>query len=738
VKNKSFLTWAFLVSLFVLSGFWQLNQAAYAQLAYTLTSDSGETLDINYKDQPRTANTLVLYSPEYGPTTQTNPHGVEVTLNLLPDGSGQYGVSQTTSVWECQKQGAAQQCGDASIPADGWVLSASDDTRQKLLRFVQSGSRFTLTPIWFASKTVDVTTINPNETNNKGSCGFPGCRGGNQLVIYNPNYGEPTTGTNEFGFEVTVVDGVVVAQEGANSHIPYNGFVVSGHGSKRAWLIANAPIGARIFIDATGTELTSQISPATYRDQLVKRYQEIRQTIATLAGVSLMDGAVADSMAPGPLDSVSEAQLTALDHRFQELLLTVDRPLNRGDNAVAAQSAVEGLTVLNHQLWSLYPSFATGALQGVWHRPTELTAAAIGKTLDGFKADGFNAVFLETYFHGYTIFPSETYKIYGLPTPNPKFAQSGDLLQLWIDQAHQRDMQVHVWFETFYAGNKQAATGNQPLEGPVLAKYPEWANIQYSALESKKLVPSTLESGAYFLDPANTEACRFVSSLIHEVVSRYNVDGFQLDYIRYPASFPQDRFSYLQTTWGYTPTAREQFKALTDFDPKLFTKPGLAQDQASLWRQWNNFKTAKVTDFVKTATADIRHTKPTLAISAAVFPKIEDSLERKHQDWATWGQNHWVDFLAPMTLTSAIKVVAENTHRMIAKTNGSIKVYSGIFGPFNNNSAEDVLAQIDAARRVGAQGYIVFDSAHLTNRINQALSQVHGTPTGAAPHFAVK
>lgn len=715
-----------------------------AQVAYDLVNETGEALSIKFKDQPRTSNALVLYSPDYGKTTRTNPYGVEVSFKPTAEKAAEptYTTKSISNVWQCQKAGNIKACGNLEIPKGGLVISASDDWRKKLLSFIENSQTFTLNPIWFQTEKVAVSVINPNESNNHSACAFPGCRGGNQLVVYTPGYSEDkdsdTTGTNEFGFEVTIVDDVVVAREGANSIIPKNGYVLSGHGTKKAWLIANAPIGAHITLK--DNIITSTISAATYRDQLVRRYNEILTFLKEQT------------------DSKTRTQhISQLNEQFQKLLFTIDEPLNRGEDEVAAKAAVKGLDTLNRELWGLYPSFETSAsdqnadkphtiqtiaslIKGVWHRPTEITPNAIGQTLDDLKAAGFNSVFLETFFHGYTIFPSETYKQYGLAEQNPKYKASGDLLQHWITEAHKRDMQVHVWFETFYVGNKQAYDDGTPPQGPILAKYPQWANIQNSALNKGKLLPSTLESGSFFLDPVNPEAQKFVLSVITEIVKNYDIDGFQLDYIRYPASFPPDRYSYLKTTWGYTPLARQAFmnSRAGHIDPLTFTKQGIKEEQQEQWAEWNHFKVEAISSFVHTATAEIEKIKPDLLISAAVFPKIEDSMVRKHQDWATWGRERWVDFFAPMTLTSAVKVVEENTRLVTEETEHKVKVYSGIFGPFNQNTAEDVLAQINAAKTGGANGYIVFDSAHLTQRMIEALATAHNKkPTKtAAKHTA--
>lgn len=53
------------------------------------------------------------------------------------------------------------------------------------------------------------------------------------LIVYTPWYGEKT-GTNGYGWEVTVVEGLVTNVQAGSSRIPPNGVVLSGHGlSKR-------------------------------------------------------------------------------------------------------------------------------------------------------------------------------------------------------------------------------------------------------------------------------------------------------------------------------------------------------------------------------------------------------------------------------------------------------------------------------------------------------------------------
>ncbi|NLV90980.1 MAG: AMIN domain-containing protein [Firmicutes bacterium] len=62
------------------------------------------------------------------------------------------------------------------------------------------------------------------------------------LILYTPEYGK-TTGTNHFGLEVVVEQGVVIAcSEEGNSLIPPQGFVLSAHGNSRE-LLSDIAVG---------------------------------------------------------------------------------------------------------------------------------------------------------------------------------------------------------------------------------------------------------------------------------------------------------------------------------------------------------------------------------------------------------------------------------------------------------------------------------------------------------------
>lgn len=750
----------------VMVGFAGFATQGHAQLSVKLEGPDGKTQEITARNAPRGDDALVLYDATYGKSTHTNPYGVEAVAVPVTPVTGdansataearQYKITELTSVWECNKADKAgthtgPTCGNAAIPANGIVISAMGGKRD-WLKTLKPGDIVTVKADWFQQRQAAVNAVDPSPTNNPMASGFPGFRASNQIVAYDSGYGRPNTGTNEFGFEVTVRNGIVTVQEGSDSAIPTDGFVLSGHGRGRSWLIANAPLGAKIQLSPDGKTLTSTIDFDTYTYQFDQHWAS---------------SPCADTKWTTK-PNVDQTCEVIRGKREKAVRLQQD-----GQSALAAATIEEALDGMNNRIWQSYTAFPSDTIRGAWHRPVETTPVAVGQTLDTLKAAGINTIFLETYFHGYTIFPSKTFQAYGLTDENPKF-KGIDLLQVWTDEAHKRGMKVHTWFQVFYGGTKAF---NPP--GPILSKYPGWANVQFSALvpvqpiqpiqpttapnsalvakpgtvtnvyksasaptpdntspvpmaastdidpafkSPGKPVASTLELGAYFLDPANPDVRTFLIKLSDEIVSRYKIDGFQLDYIRYPASFPANRYSYRKTTWGYTDVARKAFKAQAGVDPVDIDPKNPQMD--TQWAAWNQFKVNEINSFVQEVTQSIRHINPGVKISAAVFPEAEKALAAKHQDWRSWGQKGWVDFFAPMTLTSATKVVDQDTRNMIQALNGKLPVYSGIFGPFNENTTEQVLSQIDTAKQAGASGYVLFDTAHLTARTLDALKMV--------------
>ena len=346
-------------------------------------------------------------------------------------------------------------------------------------------------------------------------------------------------------------------------------------------------------------------------------------------------------------------------------------------------------------------------LKGTWIRPTEKNLYEVRKTLDGMQSIGINTIFLETYFHGYTIFPSKTMRSYNFTQQNPIFA-GFDPLRAYVNEAHARRMKLHVWFESFYVGNKYP--GNDP--NSILSIKPYWGNKNKANCDKEGYVSHPVEHNGYFIDPANPEVQNFLVLLVKEIISDYGVDGINLDYIRYPSAQKAGSAGYETSNWGYTAYARAEFKKFYDKDPDDI------KYKDPLWNTWNQYRQDKITEYIAKMH---KASKGKAVLSAVIFPDYKTALETKQQDWAKWANQKNLDAFTPLILTSDDSLFEIMFKEIKAKVPSYTVIYPGLFIGFMEGEAEDLLKQINVSRSLKSDGVILFDWAHLDKKYKDAL-----------------
>lgn len=367
------------------------------------------------------------------------------------------------------------------------------------------------------------------------------------------------------------------------------------------------------------------------------------------------------------------------------------------------------------ELWANYPTSSLAALpevRAIWlDRGTVVAAGSeqnLAQIFDRLAKAGINTVFLETVNAGYPIFPSTV-----APAVNP-LVSGWDPLASAVRLAHERKMELHAWVWVFAIGNtRHNLLIGRPADfpGPVLAQHPEWAQMD------RKGNRRPLGQPEYWLDPLNPEVRTYLSNLFTEIAERYDVDGLQLDYIRYPSQkSPAQQF-------GFGTAARSRFQQLTGVDPLVLSP----QTDRSLWQLWNRFRADAVTSFTEEISTSLRAKKPNLVLSAAVWPQPNfDRMRELQQDWETWARNGTVDLLVPMTY-------ALNTRRLqqlVEPVLDSVKDTPVLFLPsLNLMSLPQVQLrdQLQAIRDLPSGGYSLFATAHLAEDQQQMLGQAAST-----------
>jgi uncharacterized lipoprotein YddW (UPF0748 family) len=585
-----------------------------------------------------------------------------------------------------------------------------------------------------------VDVVDPSPQNNPVGAKYSGFRGLEQLVVYTPAFG-PTTQTKPYGIEVIVSQGLVNQTATGNSMITHDGFVLSGHGKGANWLKRFAKIGAQV-------KLTGKQLEVTWTQQ--SDWQELN-ALAQLVEKRLKD----PSLNPESQKVQIEQDKASWKNQYETSQKCLADLKPQSETPVLLDSSYHQLIQGCQAQWQTafyktVPVVAEG-FRGVWLRPMETTPETVQAVIDQLKVLGIQDIFLETYYQGKTIYPSGVMKQYQLAEQHPRFAKQ-DPLKVWLTVAHQNNMRLHVWFQTYMAGNQLE---NAEKYGPILTRYPQWSNIQWMALQEPDKLPdakitpvaSPLEEGHYFLDPANPEVSQFLLALLNELVKNYEIDGVNLDYIRYPASLTVTSGDYRQSNWGYSAIARKRFqdellqvqkqtqlkekmkepiqvalptkkvegKAVSAWDPVYLTV------QDPLWRRWIQWRQAQVTHFVGQASAKIRALNPRIAITAVVFPPADAQLAWKLQDWPSWVEKGYLDALTPIGLNPSPDGMYQNALTLKKLSKGKVPIYSGIFGAYNRLTPLETMQQVDAVQRAGLNGIILFDGARVTPPYQEAL-----------------
>jgi uncharacterized lipoprotein YddW (UPF0748 family) len=312
---------------------------------------------------------------------------------------------------------------------------------------------------------------------------------------------------------------------------------------------------------------------------------------------------------------------------------------------------------------------------------------------------GINIVYFETVNAGFPIYPSKL-------LPQNPLVTDWDPLKVAVEEGHKRGMEVHAWVWCFAVGNKKhndVIYKNGDYPGPILAE--KGLITDALRMANTGLVPP--RQTEFWLSPASPKARGFLKALYSEIVTNYDVDGLQLDYIRYP-------FQHSGTYMGYEAVGRERFEAETGLS--------LGALSDSTMKTWVAWKSHQVNTFVKEVSETLKGIRPTLKLSAAVFPMPRaNRLMAIQQDWETWVNNGWIDTLSPMSYTSSPDELQKTIERLASSSDKQIIIYPGI--AIHKMDSVELLNMVQAARRKGSMGSTIFAMAHLDDLKQTSLGQ---------------
>lgn len=205
-----------------------------------------------------------------------------------------------------------------------------------------------------------------------------------------------------------------------------------------------------------------------------------------------------------------------------------------------------------------------------------------------------------------------------------------DPLEYVIQQAHAEGIEVHAWVNATVLWNS-----NTPPRDPNHIYYSHAHDATGADRWLNKRVDGAEIGGTALrpLDVANPGAVDYVVRGIESIVREYDVDGINLDYIRYP---DYSSANY-QNDWGYSQVSLDRFRAATG----RTDTPEPTDPQFSQWRR------NQVSGFVRKIYLTMYGVDPKarLSVNGITYwygPQTEGGWERTRaytevlQDWKGW------------------------------------------------------------------------------------------------------
>jgi len=263
------------------------------------------------------------------------------------------------------------------------------------------------------------------------------------------------------------------------------------------------------------------------------------------------------------------------------------------------------------------PAFDSTAVRGVWITTTASTALNskdnIKQTVANCKLAGINNLFVVVYNSARTTYPSAVMQNL-LGVPILESFSGRDPLKEIIDEGHAAGLKVHAWFEYGFAAS-YSQNG-----GAIIKAKPNWAAKDINGVLLSK-------NNFEWLNAFDPEVQNFLMSLMKEVVSNYDIDGIQGD----------DRLPALPSSGGYDDYTVALYKSANG---------GANPPTTSTDANWVKWRAGLLNNYMKKINKELKAIKPKLIVSMApsVYPF---SLNEYLQDWPTWVDSGWVDYILP-------------------------------------------------------------------------------------------
>jgi uncharacterized lipoprotein YddW (UPF0748 family) len=385
------------------------------------------------------------------------------------------------------------------------------------------------------------------------------------------------------------------------------------------------------------------------------------------------------------------------------------------------------VTIVAFACGSRFAQPSSSEIRALWiPRGSLATPAGILAAVDVAKAGKFNTLFVQVRGRGDAYYDSR-YE----PRPSILAKQSAafDPLALVLERAHRAGLKVHAWVNVNLISEAEPPSTRKH----VVYLHPEWLMVprplaedlsrmsprdpQYLRRLSEYARARSDRVEGIFISPIHKGAVEHATKVIGDIVSRYDVDGIHLDYIRYP-----------NEEFDYSASALEEFRAeivsrvsgaeRRDYASRARGRPLFYTEMFP--QGWQEFRRARLTTLLTKIRATVKSRRPRAMLTAAVFPDANDAASRRFQNWGGWLEAGLLDAICPMAYTTD-PALFRSQIASVEHLAGGLAVWAGI-GAFQL-SASATVENIRAARQLGAEGVVLFSYDNLDGRYVDAVAK---------------
>ncbi len=266
------------------------------------------------------------------------------------------------------------------------------------------------------------------------------------------------------------------------------------------------------------------------------------------------------------------------------------------------------------------------------------TPSDVVQIMDNCAAAGFNTVLFQVRGNGTAFYCS---KFEPWATELGGVDPGWDPLALACAEAHSRKMQLHAWVNVM-----PGWTGPRPPLNPeqLYNKHPEWFWYDADGNRQPMVHPGPERERSWYvsLNPCIPEVRAYLVDVFRDLVSRYDVDGLHMDYIR----FPNEPVVTGEKIPDYPRDARTLELFSMSFQLEWF-RPAAERTPEGAPQRWDEWRTAQVTQLVREIRDMLRRAKPQAVLSASVGP-VPASARKHFQDAIAWREQGLVDAIILM------------------------------------------------------------------------------------------